>query len=496
MKTKWYMDIEVYLQGNSSSTANELITNSELFFEYGPYEFYDGQLMSLDVFLNEINAVNYNIHTTEGVPFYYAYATPYLLDPLYGPQFLTKIPTAGPDVSTPLPGPMAQGPLQRKLATPGPVAHKDHSFTALSHREMLIRYDISLWNGTDFKDQLKTNYPGYEYYGFKIYWRTGPKTTVPDEPLGPFAHVDYKQDTDTVALDLPYAPSIRATIQDDSPLPPLSRIAPYQGISSKLLIMLNSNTGEYLARPVAILPEDLEKLANIYLNQKGVIYTPDEVNNLINDPLAAEEDYALEYKKDDPTTSFQIFRTMVRPTSYADFNTGQNPHATIVSNVSYGKQSDGASLVDDIEPNKKYYYCFRSLDVHNNFSNPTHVFEVEMMDNDGQVYIIIKTIEFIMGPQRSPSKPGRRFIYIEPSIANLTLESTDIFLAPGHTVDSITPEDVPNTNILGATDASPPPDDEKIWDKHFKIRVTSTKTSRKFDLNLTFKNTGVKNPEG
>ena len=295
---------------------------------------------------------------------------------------------------------------------------------------------------------------------------------------------------------MPYAPSIRATIQDDSPLPPMSRLAPYQGISSKLLIMLNSNTGEYLARPVAILPEDLEKLANIYLNQKGVIYTPDEVENLINDPLAAEEDYALEYKKDDPTTSFQIFRTTVRPTSYTDFNTGQNPHATIVSNVSYGKQSDGASLVDDIEPNKKYYYCFRSLDVHNNFSNPTHVFEVEMMDNDGQVYIIIKTIEFIIGPQRSPSKSGRRFIYIEPSIANLTLESTDIFLTGPQTLDSITPEDVPPDNILGATLAVPPPGDEKVWDKQYKIRVTSTKTSRKFDLNLTFKNTGVKFPEG
>ena len=153
-------------------------------------------------------------------------------------------------------------------------------------------------------------------------------------------------------------------------------------------------------------------------------------------------------------------------------------------------------MIDDIEPNKKYYYCFRSLDVHHNFSNPTHVFEVEMMNNDGQVYIIIKTIEFIMGPQRSPSKAGRRFIYIEPSIANLTLESTNIILGPGQTLDSITPEDVPPDNILGATEANPPPDDEKVWDKHYKIRVTSTKTSRKFDLNLTFKNTGVKFPEG
>jgi hypothetical protein len=495
------MDIEVYLKGTVPSNSNELMTNSELLYEYGPYSFPVGDTITLETFLEGINTVNYQAsgHQLQGAgPFYYVYATPYLVNP-GAVGNLTYIPLATPgiaDTTNLMFDVEHEGPTQRKLDRGGPLARKDNTFIDAAAREMFIRYDISLYDADAFKEQLETTYADYEYYGFKVYWRTGPKAMVPDAPLGPFAHVNYKQDTDTVALDLPYAPSIRATIQDDSPLPPMSRIAPYQGISSKLLIMLNSNTGEYLARPVAILPEDLEKLANIYLNQKGVIYTPDEVNNLINDPLAAVDDYALEYKKDDPTTSFQIFRTTVRPTSYTDFNTGQNPHATIVSNVSYGKQSDGASLVDDIEPNKKYYYCFRSLDVHNNFSNPTHVFEIEMMDNDGQVYIIIKTIEFVVGPQRSLSKLGRRFIYIEPAIANLTLESTDIFLAPTQTLDSITPEDVPPDNILGATLTSPPPDDEKVWDKQYKIRVTSTKTSRKFDLNLTFKNTGVKFPEG
>jgi hypothetical protein len=509
-QTKWYMDIEVYLRGTDpASGGKELMTNSELRFEYGPYQFPVGDTITLEYFLDEINRVNWDLSgEPQALPFYYVYATPYLIDPATGVANHTYIPLATPNIAVTWAGAVSPavmvgivseqvGPRQRKLNAGGPLARKDIDYISRTNHEMFIRYDISLYNAEAYKDNLKKSFPDHEYYGFKIYWRTGPKVMVPDEPLGPFAHVDYKQDTDTVALDLPYAPSIRATIQDDSPLPPMSRIAPYQGISSKLLIMLNSNTGEYLARPVAILPEDLEKLANIYLNQKGVIYTPDEVNNLINNPDAAAEDYALEYKKDDPTTSFQIFRTTVHPTSYTDFNTGQNPHATIVSNVSYGKQSDGASLVDDIEPNKKYYYCFRSLDVHNNFSNPTHVFEVEMMDNDGQVYIIIKTIEFIIGPQRSPSKPGRRFIYIEPSIANLTLESTDIFLAPSQTLDSITPEDVPPDNILGAT--LPPVtvgSDERVWDKQYKIRVTSTKTSRKFDLNLTFKNTGVKFPEG
>ena len=30
--------------------------------------------------------------------------------------------------------------------------------------------------------------------------------------------------------------------------------------------------------------------------------------------------------------------------------------------------------------------------------------------------------------------------------------------------------------------------------KHYKIRVTSSKTGKKFDLNITVKNSGVNNP--
>tara|TARA_R110002020_G_scaffold76558_10_gene193944 strand:+ start:340 stop:1848 length:1509 start_codon:yes stop_codon:yes gene_type:complete len=499
--TSWWMDIEVYMIDMNSGHLEPAPEK----FELGPYQFSHNNIITLDVFLEEINNTNYNLASTTGIPFFYVYATPYTFSN-------PNPPSPGYGFNVPL-GPETHianhAPIMRKQDIGGPTDIFETISTAqdpAALRQMFIRYDISLYESAGWRQQFRqaamaAGFPGdLQYYGFKIYWRTGPYTTsiVPTEPLGPYADIMYEQNPDTVAIDLPYSPPVVTTMQDDSPLPPIPRVAPYMGISNKLLIMLNSNTGEYLARPVAILPEDLEKIAQIYLHQKGVSYTPDQVKTLINDPFADENDYAILYMKDDPTTKFEIFRMTEMPTSYDDFNTGQNPHAMVVSNVSYGKQSDGASFVDDIEPNKKYYYCFRSLDVHNNISNPTHVFEVEMMDNEGQVYIILKTIEFSSGPERSYTKPGRRFIYLEPSLRNLTFESTDLLvdpIVPGETLDSITPEDIPPDNILGASLITGP-DKSRVWDQMYKIRVTSTKTSRKFDLNLTFKNTGVKNPEG
>ena len=35
-------------------------------------------------------------------------------------------------------------------------------------------------------------------------------------------------------------------------------------------------------------------------------------------------------------------------------------------------------------------------------------------------------------------------------------------------------------------------DDAKVWDKKLKVRVTSNKTGRKIDFNLTFKHISVK----
>jgi len=129
------------------------------------------------------------------------------------------------------------------------------------------------------------------------------------------------------------------------------------------------------------------------------------------------------------------------------------------------------------------------------------VYEAELVDNDGQVYFILKPYNFDVIIKPEYRKSGRKYIYIEPSVKQVTLLPDDQgagaayttalenLLAPaGGTLSDIMPADAPPDDALG------PGGTGTVWNKNFKIRVTSKKTGKKFDLNLSFKNTGVSIP--
>lgn len=285
---------------------------------------------------------------------------------------------------------------------------------------------------------------------------------------------------DTRAAVLPYSSHI-ATILDKPPVPPNVEIVPFVGVSNKILFLLNSNVGEYTARPVAILDSDNNAIAEQYVAQTGNPINPVQVPEEIANPSSTLK---IEYRSDDPITRYQVFRTESKPEGYPDFNIISNPWKVVSGDVTVEKKSSAAYLIDDIEPNRKYYYCFRALDVHNNFSNPTHVYELEMVDNDGQVFLILKTIYF---DQQSEivRKSARRFIYIEPSMRNMQIPDASL-PAPD---SAISDNPNPTSPIFQTTD-----DGQACWNKNFKVRLTSKKTGKKIDLNILFKNTGVVNP--
>ena len=333
-----------------------------------------------------------------------------------------------------------------------------------------------------------------QWQGFRIEFKTGEHGWFVDQPPAdvPYGEVEIENQTDTRAIVLHQSAASKVVAMNDNPpVPPNFRIVPFNGVSDRLLLLLNSNTGEFPAVPIPIKPGEIETLYSQHVTQNGAGMSLEEFRQSVDN---RSPETALIYKNDDPIKEYEVFRTTVKPTSYSDFNTIDNPHEVMSGKVTINKESTAASLIDIVEPNTKYYYCARAVDVHRNFSNPTHVFEAELVDNEGQVYLILNTIYF--EPEGMPDeKVGRRFVYIEPSLRNLQF-NPNIQVGqqdqPPTPLELATIQSLPGNNLLGVTEGDGGPAD--CWDKTFKVRVTSKKTGKKVDLNITFKNSGVVNP--
>jgi hypothetical protein len=132
------------------------------------------------------------------------------------------------------------------------------------------------------------------------------------------------------------------------------------------------------------------------------------------------------------------------------------------------------AMEDSIETNVKYYYTFRTIDRHKNVSNPSPVYEVEMVENSDVAYPIIKLCEFEEEKDYTDTKRFRRFLMVDAADQQVFLneEETEI---DGTT--AVTGKDP----VLGTASRS-------IWNgKRFKFRIRSRETGRALDLNLSFK---------
>tara|TARA_R110002074_G_scaffold127231_7_gene266122 strand:+ start:7201 stop:10068 length:2868 start_codon:yes stop_codon:yes gene_type:complete len=252
---------------------------------------------------------------------------------------------------------------------------------------------------------------------------------------------------------------------DSPPLPPDVNIIPYRGKKDQVLIWLNSTVGEQDMHPISIYKSDAERVSQIRQNK---FLSP-------SDPIP--------FRSDDPASAFEILRLSVKPENYPDFANNQRAYLTTILESGTFKRASSVSYIDTVNPNTKYYYTFRAVDVHGNTSNPTQVFEIEMVENDGAVFMITNIIDLLdIAPPYDPVKVAKRHVHIVPRItqglfnkAKSGLESADSALEK-------------RRYALGV-------EDESIWGKKFKVRFISKSTGRKIDLNLTYGREHVKTPE-
>ena len=248
------------------------------------------------------------------------------------------------------------------------------------------------------------------------------------------------------------------SVLDSPPLMPHINMVPYIGKDNRILLQMSAKIGEYTNVPIILDNEDqayIEELENTFGYQKG--------------------DQIL-YKTDDEIASFQIYRSEDMPTSLQSFEGRE--HALVSTNTG-DALSWAADIVDRIEPNRPYYYMFRSIDQHGHKSYPSEVYKLTLINDAGAIFPIIENVDLIDGEEQSKPEPKKlqKLLQIAPTYNQLSIDYTNLF-HNGLLVNGVTP--FQKQIQLGTLS-------DKIWNKTYKIRVTSKHTGKKIDLNVTFK---------
>ena len=264
-------------------------------------------------------------------------------------------------------------------------------------------------------------------------------------------------------IEVPYYAESQVAIVDNPPMPPLTNIYPLSGKKNKLLLTFENQTGDRNLVPIPVQDGDSLIFDAIRFYQKRFTRLKD---GSLFDPT-------IRFKADDVALEYQVFKIAgIKPTSYKSFSNA------LAATISMEKLQAGYE--DTIATNTKYYYIFRTIDRHGSISNPTPVYEVEMVEDSGVAYPIIKIMDDFESPKEYMlSKPFRRYMMIDAA-------DQQIFLNEDKT--GITDDETALTGIdpvLGTANKS-------LWnDKLFKFRIKSKQTGKIIDLNLRFKTRNI-----
>ncbi len=223
-------------------------------------------------------------------------------------------------------------------------------------------------------------------------------------------------------------------VSDSAPLAPGIKFTPFRNVNSTILILFNSLVGSIRETPTVIQSTDLDLFSK--LQEKELI-----------------KDGKIKFESDDRVNAIQIFRTTNKPTSFNDFSN------SLLTEISL-KDLTATSYLMDVVPNTKYYLTFRSKDVHGLLSNPSEVFEVESISNSGANYFVINTINLNNNKNFNFNKSFKKYLSITPSFDYTQINVLD------------------NEVKFGS--------DDKLWGQKFKIRITSKKSGKSFDVNVKY----------
>jgi|TARA_R110000824_G_scaffold2081_1_gene9959 hypothetical protein len=242
-------------------------------------------------------------------------------------------------------------------------------------------------------------------------------------------------------------------ISDFPPIPPNVNFDPLVGKGSQILMTFENQTGDREEIPTFIEPND-KSLFSIQRTAQGRNATKGDGSYLMP---------SLRFKSDDFAKTYQVFKSDTAPSGYGDFSGKKYKDLDV---------EEATAFIEDLEPNKTFYYVFRTVDIHGNVSNPSAVFAVQMTFNSGVYYPVVNTYEFNQQRIGSKYKEFQQYLKIEAALlqrlvnkekSNINDVSSNVKLP-----------------ILGIGSHS-------LWNqKKFKFRIISKHTGKTIDLNVKF----------
>jgi len=258
--------------------------------------------------------------------------------------------------------------------------------------------------------------------------------------------------------------SYRGRMVDDFSTSPNIEIVNLRDDLKNVKIMLSSNSGALTKKPIAFSPSEND-IYNKYKRAKN---------------LPLHDGVPITFNTDDNPVAYEIYRMDTRPSEYSDFFNNQ------LTKVSTALVSDSSliatavSYIDRLDFDKKYYYIFRSIDVHGKPSYPSPIYEVELVNISGGVYLQQRVIEFSSKTVEDKIKTMKRFIQVVPNERQRKIQ----------------PQSLRNvSNNPGAMNINLGIKKEKVWDQRYKLRLTSTLTGKKIDINFVCKHKQMKYTE-
>jgi hypothetical protein len=208
-------------------------------------------------------------------------------------------------------------------------------------------------------------------------------------------------------------------VYDRPPAFPSAIIIPSRQDSSKVKIVFSENVGGYFNAPRPIFATDLwqtwkliKKYPHLDLSEKFFQWVQDFIEvdkekgtakfykmnsdgftgaSLVGWFSSILEKFQFDSKS--PIEKFEILRLDFKPLSYSAF---QSAKRFIVNKV------DGVGVTQTIKPNKTYYYCFRTINMHGIVSNPSPVLSLNVYD-DGDIHTAeVKPYSFKSETQPEP----------------------------------------------------------------------------------------------